>query len=69
MTGIRIKNVQNGATEDITLRGCFIAIGHTPNTGIFEGQLQMLIGLDQEVPFRVITLDDPVRLVLDFRTD
>ena len=38
-------------------------------SGIFEGQLQMLIGLDQEVPFRVITLDDPVRLVLDFRTD
>jgi len=41
VTGIRIKNVQNGSTSDIALQGCFIAIGHAPNTGIFEGQLAM----------------------------
>ncbi len=41
VTGVRIKNVNSGATEDLTLKGCFIAIGHSPNTGIFEGQLQM----------------------------
>ena len=32
VTGIRIKHTQNGATEDIALQGCFIAIGHAPNT-------------------------------------
>lgn len=41
VTGIRIRNVQNGSTEEIALQGCFIAIGHAPNTGIFEGQLAM----------------------------
>jgi len=41
VTGARIKNVHTGALEDLTLKGCFIAIGHTPNTGIFEGQLAM----------------------------
>ena len=41
VTGIRIKNVQNGSTEEIALQGCFIAIGHAPNTAIFEGQLAM----------------------------
>jgi thioredoxin reductase (NADPH) len=41
VTGIRLKNTQTGATEDVTLKGCFIAIGHSPNTQIFEGQLQM----------------------------
>lgn len=41
VTGVRIKNVNTGTTEDLTLKGCFIAIGHSPNTGIFEGQLQM----------------------------
>ena len=41
VTGIRIKNVSTGATEDITLKGCFIAIGHSPNTDIFQGQLDM----------------------------
>ncbi len=38
-------------------------------SGIFEGQLQVLIGLEDEVPFRVFTLTDPVRLVIDYRTD
>jgi thioredoxin reductase (NADPH) len=41
VTGIRIKNVDSGATEDIILKGCFIAIGHAPNTEIFQGQLNM----------------------------
>jgi thioredoxin reductase (NADPH) len=41
VTGVRIKNTQTGATEDLTLKGCFIAIGHSPNTQIFEGQLDM----------------------------
>ncbi len=44
VTGVRIKNVQSGATEDLALTGCFIAIGHNPNTGIFEGQLEMKDG-------------------------
>jgi thioredoxin reductase (NADPH) len=41
VTGIRIKHVDTGATEDIVLKGCFIAIGHAPNTDIFRGQLDM----------------------------
>jgi thioredoxin reductase (NADPH) len=41
VTGMRVKSVQTGATEDITLRGVFIAIGHKPNTDIFAGQLTM----------------------------
>jgi thioredoxin reductase (NADPH) len=41
VTGIRIKNTQTGKTEDLTLKGCFIAIGHAPNTDIFQGQLDM----------------------------
>ena len=41
VTGVRIKNTQDGSTEDIALQGCFIAIGHAPNTEIFQGQLEM----------------------------
>ena len=41
VTGIRIKHTQSGATEDIALQGCFIAIGHAPNTEIFQGHLEM----------------------------
>ncbi|MEY3446585.1 MAG: hypothetical protein RIR45_1340 [Pseudomonadota bacterium] len=44
VTGIRVKHVKDGSTEDITLRGCFIAIGHAPNTEIFQGQLEMAGG-------------------------
>jgi len=44
VTGIRIKNVDTGATEDIVLKGCFVAIGHAPNTEIFQGQLDMNSG-------------------------
>ena len=41
VTGMRVKNVKSGATSDIELAGIFIAVGHAPNTGIFEGQLDM----------------------------
>jgi thioredoxin reductase (NADPH) len=41
VTGVRIKNVSTQTTEDLTLKGCFIAIGHAPNTDIFKGQLEM----------------------------
>lgn len=41
VTGIRIKNVHDGATEVIPLMGVFIAIGHKPNTDLFVGQLEM----------------------------
>lgn len=44
VTGMRIKNVKDGSTKDIRLQGVFIAIGHRPNTGIFEGQLEMQNG-------------------------
>ncbi len=47
VTGMRVKNVQTGATREITLKGVFIAIGHSPNTGIFEGQLDMHDGYIQ----------------------
>ncbi|WP_047550007.1 thioredoxin-disulfide reductase [Methylotenera sp. G11] len=41
VTGMRIKSVNDGSTKDIALQGVFIAIGHKPNTDIFEGQLEM----------------------------
>lgn len=41
VTGVRIRQVETGQTQDITLHGCFIAIGHSPNSGIFQGQLAM----------------------------
>ena len=41
VTGIRIKSKLDGSTEDLKLQGCFIAIGHAPNTEIFQGQLTM----------------------------
>jgi thioredoxin reductase (NADPH) len=44
VTGVRLKNVQDGSTEDLALQGCFIAIGHAPNTEIFQGQLEMKDG-------------------------
>ncbi len=44
VTGVRLKNVQSGKTEDLLLQGCFIAIGHAPNTEIFQGQLNMAGG-------------------------
>ncbi|UYM14950.1 thioredoxin-disulfide reductase [Endozoicomonas euniceicola] len=44
VTGVRVKNVLTGETQDIDAPGCFIAIGHSPNTGIFAGQLAMKDG-------------------------
>ncbi len=41
VTGMRIKNVKDGATKDVDLQGVFIAIGHKPNTDIFADQLEM----------------------------
>lgn len=41
VTGIRIKSTVDNATKDIGVDGVFIAIGHNPNTGLFEGQLEM----------------------------
>jgi thioredoxin reductase (NADPH) len=41
VTGMRIKGVKTGTTEDIPLMGVFIAIGHKPNTDLFTGQLEM----------------------------
>jgi thioredoxin reductase (NADPH) len=41
VTGIRVKNTKDGSTKEVDVHGVFIAIGHTPNTGIFEGQLEM----------------------------
>ncbi|MGB4598960.1 MAG: FAD-dependent oxidoreductase, partial [Trichlorobacter sp.] len=44
VTGMRIKDLRDGSTKEITLDGVFIAIGHSPNTAIFEGQLEMQDG-------------------------
>ncbi len=41
VTGVRLKSTQTEETEDIALQGCFIAIGHAPNTDIFQGQLTL----------------------------
>ena len=44
VTGVRVRDNRSGQTSDIALSGCFIAIGHQPNTAIFEGQLAMKDG-------------------------
>ena len=44
VTGMRVKNVKTGDTRDIELQGVFVAIGHKPNTQLFEGQLEMAGG-------------------------
>lgn len=44
VTGVRLKSVQDGTSEDVAVKGCFIAIGHSPNTGIFKDQLTMKDG-------------------------
>ncbi|WP_325893348.1 thioredoxin-disulfide reductase [Grimontia sp. NTOU-MAR1] len=41
VTGVRIKDTQSNTTEELDVMGLFVAIGHKPNTGIFEGQLDM----------------------------
>jgi len=44
VTGVRLRSTQHDATQDLELKGCFIAIGHQPNTEIFAGQLEMKDG-------------------------
>ncbi|MFZ4651657.1 MAG: thioredoxin-disulfide reductase [Rubrivivax sp.] len=44
VNGVRIRSTQTGATTDLAVQGCFIAIGHQPNTDIFKGQLDMKDG-------------------------
>jgi thioredoxin reductase (NADPH) len=44
VTGVRLKSTQDGSTSELELKGCFIAIGHQPNTDIFKGQLEMKDG-------------------------
>jgi len=44
VTGVRLKAAQGGATRELAVKGCFIAIGHSPNTDIFKGQLDMKDG-------------------------
>lgn len=41
VTGVRVKSVQDGSTRDIDAHGFFVAIGHSPNTRLFDGQLAM----------------------------
>ena len=41
VTGMRLRHTQSDETQDLAVQGVFIAIGHTPNTSIFEGQLEM----------------------------
>jgi len=41
VTGVRLKHAKSGASNEIPVQGVFIAIGHTPNTQLFEGQLAM----------------------------
>lgn len=44
VTGVRIKDTNDGSLSELEVMGCFIAIGHQPNTGIFDGQLEMQDG-------------------------
>ena len=44
VTGMRVKSVQDDSTREIDIHGLFVAIGHTPNTSLFEGQLDMKNG-------------------------
>ncbi len=44
VNGVRLKNTKDNSTKDLKLQGCFIAIGHQPNTDIFKGQIEMKDG-------------------------
>jgi thioredoxin reductase (NADPH) len=44
VTGVRLRSTRDGSTQELALKGCFIAIGHQPNTDIFKGQLEMKDG-------------------------
>ena len=47
MNGLRLRDSRNGEQTELAVQGLFVAIGHTPNTGIFEGQLAMKNGYIQ----------------------
>jgi thioredoxin reductase (NADPH) len=47
VTGVRVRDTKSGAVEELPVQGVFIAIGHTPNTQIFQGQLDMVEGYIQ----------------------
>jgi thioredoxin reductase (NADPH) len=44
VAGVRLKNVKTGEEKELSTGGVFVAIGHTPNTSLFEGQLEMAGG-------------------------
>ena len=44
VTGVRLRSTRDGSSEELAVKGCFIAIGHQPNTEIFKGQLEMKDG-------------------------
>jgi thioredoxin reductase (NADPH) len=44
VTGVRLRDTKDGSSSELTVKGCFIAIGHQPNTDIFKGQLEMKDG-------------------------
>jgi thioredoxin reductase (NADPH) len=44
VTGVRLRDTRNGSAAELALQGCFIAIGHQPNTDIFRGQVEMKDG-------------------------
>jgi thioredoxin reductase (NADPH) len=44
VNGMRLRSTRDGSTQDIAVQGFFVAIGHTPNTQLFEGQLDMRNG-------------------------
>ena len=44
VTGVRLRNTRDQSTQELKLKGCFIAIGHQPNTDIFKGQVDMKDG-------------------------
>jgi thioredoxin reductase (NADPH) len=44
VTGVRLRSVDGNTTSELAVKGCFIAIGHQPNTDIFKGQLEMKDG-------------------------
>ena len=56
VTGIRVRNIQTNQTEEIDLSGVFVAIGHTPNTALFKGKLDMdEVGYIRTQPHRSTT--------------
>ena len=56
VTGVRLRNIQTNQTEELSLSGVFVAIGHTPNTSLFKGQIDMdETGYIRTQPYRTTT--------------